>query len=103
MDLNIENNKKNVIDNSFSKELRNSIEKNILFSIDRFEGNFAVCENQSTNEIVNIERELLPAECKSGDIIKFENGLYILDKETTQEKQEEIKNMVNNLFKKRNS
>lgn len=102
MNLNIENNNKITINNSFSKELKKSIEKTSYFSIDRFEGEFAICENKETSEIININKSLLPANCKEGDIIKLENGVYIIDKTITNSEQEEIKNMVNNLFKKKN-
>lgn len=103
MNLNIENNKSNNnLNNSFSKELKKSIEKISHFSIDRFEGEFAICENKETNEMININRSLLPINCKEGDIIKLENGVYIIDESTTKAEQEEIKNMVNNLFKKKN-
>lgn len=102
MNLNIENNNKTDINNSFSKELKNSIEKKSQFSIDRFEGDFAICENKETNEMININKSLLPSNCKEGDIIKLENGVYIIDKATTNAEQEEIKSIVNNLFKKKN-
>ena len=46
MDLNIENNINHISNNSFSKELKNTLNKECIFSIDRFEGNFAVCENK---------------------------------------------------------
>lgn len=100
MDLNIESNKIFQSNNSFSHELKNQIEKTTFFSIDRFEGDFAICENKSTGEMVNIKKSLLPESSKEGDILKFENGVYILDKVATQNNQNEIKNMVNNLFKK---
>lgn len=102
MDLNIENSKMCNNNNSFSTELKNCIEKPVLFSIDRFEGEFAVCENLTTNEMVNLTRDLLPENCKEGDIIKLENNVYIKDEIATKNAQEEIKNMVNNLFKRKN-
>ena len=104
MDLEINNNhnKKNSSD-IFSQELKNHIEKTkINFSIDRFEENFAVCENMQTGEIINIPKELLPNNCKEGSILKFENGNYILDIEKTNLEQEKIKKIVNGLFKKKN-
>lgn len=83
-----------------NKELSNDLI--IRFAIDRFEENFAVCENLETNEIINIEKNLLPANCKKGDIIKFENGIYSIDEITTKIEQKEIKNMVDSLFKRKN-
>ena len=76
------------------------MESSLRYSIDRFEGEFAVCENLETGEMINIRIDLLPDGIKEGSIIKFDNKSYILDSETTKEKQEKIKNIVNNLFKK---
>lgn len=70
----------------------------ILFSIDRFEGKFAVCENLSTNEFCNILKKDLPKNCKEGSIIKYENNKYILDEESTKSKQDDVKSIVKNLF-----
>ena len=40
----------------------------MLLVIDRFEGDFAVCEDANKN-IVNIKREIVPKEAKEGDIL----------------------------------
>jgi len=69
------------------------------FSIDRFEDNFAVCENQKTGELINVPITELPKNCTRGSILKFENGKYILDLNSTHKEQEKIKKIVNNLFK----
>ena len=76
------------------------MESSLRYSIDRFEGEFAVCENLETGEMINIRIDILPDGIKEGSIIKFDNENYILDSETTKEIQEKIKNIVNNLFKK---
>ena len=72
----------------------------VLFSIDRFEGNYAVCENLKTNDFCNIPKNKLPKNCKVGSIIKFDKNTYTLDEKSTKSKQSEVKNMVNNLFKR---
>ena len=102
MFLNINNdNKKNNSEN-FSSELSNYIEKTkTTFSVDRFEGEFAICENRETGDFIDIPLSELPENVKEGSILKFENGNYILDVEATRKKQEEIKNLVDNLFKKK--
>lgn len=82
-------------------DLKNYIEKEISFSIDRFEEDFAVCENRATHEMVNISRKLLPLSAKPGDILILKNFELILDSEKTKEEQKEIKNLVDNLFKKK--
>ena len=68
------------------------------FSLDRFEGEIAVLENRKTREIANIPKSKLPPNIEEGTIIKCISGKYILDQEKTIEKQEEIKNKMNNLW-----
>lgn len=100
LDINNDNRKNNLED--FSNELNKYIEKtNSTFSVDRFEGNFAVCENRQTGEFINIPLANLPENVQEGSILKFENGKYILDIEATQKEREEIKNLVDNLFKRK--
>jgi hypothetical protein len=72
----------------------------VLYSIDRFEGKFAVCENLSSNEFCNIPKKDLPKGCKEGSIIKYDNNHYYLDNESTKNNQNQVKNLVNNLFKR---
>lgn len=103
MDLDFFENKKNISNNEFIKKIENSISKNsISYSIDRFEGEYAICENRETKEFINLKRDLLPKNCKSGDIIIFQNGKYSLDKESTQKEKDEIKKFVDTLFKRKN-
>lgn len=101
MTLEIHENKNNnnTINSSFSNEYINKT--SATFSIDRFEGEFAICENKQTGEYINIPISDLPENVKEGSILKLENGKYILEEFQTSKQQEEIKNMVNNLFNKK--
>lgn len=102
MNLDIENYNNNLFDNDFSNNLKTHLEKtNTTFSIDRFEENYAVCENLKTGEFINIPTKSLPSNCAEGSILKFENNEYVLDEEKTKKAREEIENLVNNLFKKK--
>lgn len=102
LDNNLDNKLENTINDNFSNELKNHLEKKIKsFSIDRFEDIFAVCEDLETGEIVNIEINTLPQNCKEGSIITLENGVYTIDIQKTLEKQKDISKMVNNLFKRK--
>ena len=74
---------------------------NSTFSIDRFEENIAICENLESGEFLNILISSLPKNSKEGSIIKYENGKYILDIKATENKKQEVKNLVDNLFKKK--
>lgn len=69
------------------------------FTIDRIEGNIAVCENRQTRKTTNIEISKLPKEAKEGDIIKLENDKYIIDHEKTKEVKDKINNLFQNLSK----
>lgn len=69
------------------------------FTLDRFEDNIAVLENRKTGEITNINREDLPQEVKTGDILKKINGKYFINEEKTQEISQRIENKMNDLWK----
>jgi len=66
--------------------------------IDRFEGDFAVCEDES-RKMINIEKSRLPADAKEGYvlIIKDEGGIEV-DYAETQARKDKIKRMMNSLF-----
>ena len=104
MNLEIENFNKNINSDNFSNNLKEHLEKiNTTFSIDRFEENYAVCENLKTGEFINVPTNLLPTNSSEGSILKFENGKYVLDEEKTKLAREETENLVNNLFPKNKS
>lgn len=69
-----------------------------LYTIDRFEGEFAVCENRETGEMINIKKENLPEKIKEGSILKLKNGKYFLDEEKEQEISDRIKQKMDNLW-----
>lgn len=49
--------------------------------IDRFEGGFAVCEDQITEEMINIDRNLIPENAVEGMTIKKQDDFYFIDYE----------------------
>jgi len=71
----------------------------VKYTIDRIEGNFAVCEKFSTKEIVNISLVELPVGIKEGMIIKYENGVYLIDREETNNTANRIREKMNRLWK----
>lgn len=60
------------------------------YVIDRFEGNYAILENQDTYEVIDVKRTKLPDEAKEGSVLSFENDTYSLDIYATNQKKEEI-------------
>ena len=85
---------RNTINNSFSKvdtfltELKHflhqyscleklkTLPKNTIFSLDRYEGDYAVCENRQTGEMYDIPRSKVNPYAKDGDLLIFEDDLY---------------------------
>lgn len=80
----------------------NNISIYTKFIVDRFEENFAICENKENGNYLDIPKSFISKDVKQGNIIKFENGLYIPDKETYAKEVEEIKNLANSVFKRKN-
>ena len=103
--------KKFISNDNFIKDIKiflnnsksNNINHTTFYSIDRFVGNFAICENQTTGEFINIPKVLIPKQSKETDILKFENNKFTIDKNQTEIKKEEIKDLATSLFKRRSS
>lgn len=89
---------KTEIKEDVQEEIQQEIQQEKTLVIDRFEGDFAVCENRQTLEIENIEKSKLPENIKEGDIIKSKNNQYELDEQSKSEIEERIKNKMKNLF-----
>ena len=68
------------------------------FTIDRFEGNFAVLEDRNTGKMLDVKREDLPENIKEGDILDKINGKYTVNHEKTFETKERIKDKMKNLW-----
>lgn len=67
--------------------------------IDRFEGEFALCEDCGRN-ILRIPRSELPPDSREGYRLKrSENGMWIFDEEETNEAAERIKLKMDRLWK----
>lgn len=67
------------------------MEVNLMkYVIDRFEGNYAILENQDTYEIIDVKRNELPDDAKEGSVLSFENNIYTLDIYATNQRKEDI-------------
>ena len=66
-------------------------------TIDRFEGEYAVCEVE-TGKFIDVPKADIPKGAKEGDILsKADNG-YRIEKAETEAKKDEIKKRMNRLF-----
>lgn len=61
---------------AYCLEKLDKLPKDTLFVLDRYEGNFAVCENQSTGEMFDIPRLKVTPYAKDGDVLILKDGVY---------------------------
>lgn len=72
----------------------------MAFVIDRFEGEFALCESPD-GEIVALPRTTLPQEAKEGDILKEDGmGGYMPDVDATPARRSVMRSRIDQLFSK---
>lgn len=70
----------------------------ITYVIDRFEENYAVCENRETRGMVNIEVSKLPNDVKEGDVLTYKDNTFSVNAELQKEIEERIQEKVRNIF-----
>lgn len=68
-----------------------------MLSIDRFEGEYAVCVDDDEN-IVSIDRKLIRGKAVSGDVIEEKDGVYIVLENETERRKNEIRKLQDELF-----
>ncbi len=66
--------------------------------IDRFEGNFAVCERPDRT-MLNIPRNKLPAGAREGDVLIFEGNNIRLDPTATLKRKKAVEEEMKDLWK----
>ena len=108
MDLEIFNNIKEEITNIKNEMKKNNISEEMElakkldaieeYSVDRFEGEYAVLENRKTNEIKNVKKDMLPENIKEGSILQYVNGKYTYNEELTKDETNKIKDKMNKLW-----
>lgn len=71
--------------------------------IDRFEGNYAVCEGEDKTT-VKVPKYKLPLECKEGDYLVLDaDGMYQKDRAATKTREKSIYDKMSRLFKDKES
>lgn len=61
--------------------------------IDRFEGEYAVCEAED-RKMVLVKRGEIKGQAREGDVIKREDKYYIVDVEETAKRRQMIEKML---------
>ncbi len=67
-------------------------------TIDRFEGEYAVCEREDRT-MLNIERSKVPKDSKEGDILIVVGDSITIDKAASANRRDEVKRLMNDLWK----
>jgi len=65
--------------------------------IDRFEGEYAVCETES-RQVINIERSKLPERVQEGDVLIIEGEVTKLDERETELRRQKIAKLAEDLW-----
>jgi len=65
--------------------------------IDRFEGDYAVCEREDRT-MINIERKRLPVGAAEGDVLVIEGNRISVDAEETRLRKEKMRKMMDSLW-----
>lgn len=70
--------------------------------IDRFEGDKVLLEIEKEG-ILSFDRELFPINIKEGDVVKYIDDNFIIDKKETQKRNKYIENLFKSLIDKEGS
>lgn len=71
-------------------------EEKCMMILDRFEGKFAVLEDDGVMK--NVPRNLLPKNIREGDVVVKNGGEYLLDEKNTAARRKKIAELQNGLF-----
>ena len=69
----------------------------VQVTIDRFEGNIAVCEKED-GSFIDMDRDKLPEGVKAGDVILIQDGKATIDQKTTDERKQRISKFMEDLW-----
>ncbi|MGK0468944.1 DUF3006 domain-containing protein [Clostridium sp.] len=65
--------------------------------IDRFEGDFAVCEKED-RQMVDIEKSKIPITAKEGDVLNIDKDRITIDLQETEKRKKEIEELTKDLW-----
>lgn len=67
--------------------------------IDRFEGEYAVCEDEN-GQMIKIPRAELPPGAREGSVLRREADHFLLDEQETRARMQRIRERMAKLWKK---
>jgi hypothetical protein len=69
------------------------------YTIDRFEGNLAVCEDEHGN-MIHIDRKKIPSAATEGDVLVSQLTGFAIDQNETNKREKGIQSLMNELWRK---
>ena len=82
-----------------SMEKLSKVPADTLFTLDRYESDYAVCENRTTGEMFDIPRLMVDSYARDGDILKLENGKYRIDYNENEKQREFSRELTKQITK----
>ncbi len=67
--------------------------------VDRFEGEYAVCEDENKN-MVSILKAELPEDAQEGSVLQVNDGSVTVDREETDNRKRRIKGKMDGMWDK---
>lgn len=67
------------------------------FIVDRIEEDYAVCEMEN-RKMIDIKLTQINGNIKDGDVLVYSDGFYKVDKELTDKRKDEAKNLVEGMW-----
>ena len=69
----------------------------MIVTIDRFEGNYAVCEDKN-KKMINIEKSCLPDNATDGDILIVNGSSISIDVAGTLKRKAEVEKLMKDMW-----
>lgn len=66
-------------------------------TIDRFEGDYAICEKDDRS-MLDIAKTKIPAAAKEGDVLEVSGNLITIDEKETAKRKEKIEDLTKSLW-----
>jgi len=67
--------------------------------IDRFEGEFALCQSLADKEMLRYARSALPPDAKEGDVLRVDGDSFAIDLRRTKKRRAEMQKKMDRLWK----
>ena len=85
---------KNHVHTATSNSIEEVTPREKYFTLDRYEGDYAICEERATGKMYSIPKSQIDKEAKEGDTLQKEGDSYHINVEETQKQKETIQELL---------